>query len=75
MNHNVNIWYAEYLICNTKRGHDTQVENYCIRVSKFSDKEYKNVFLENCVNWKNFNHWLLSHLILKVYEIKSFPDI
>jgi hypothetical protein len=29
MNHNINIWYADYLICHPQRGRDLQVENCC----------------------------------------------
>lgn len=29
MSHNVSIWYAGYLVCDSQRGCDTQVENHC----------------------------------------------
>lgn len=31
MDHNVNIRYAGYLICDLQKGHDPQVENHSLR--------------------------------------------
>ena len=39
MNHNINTWCAEYLICDPQRVHNPQVENHCLRLNRAESED------------------------------------